>query len=127
MYTNDVKAISEVIGHYFEGIFYGKVDLLEKIFHPQALLSGDINGTPYFKTLPEYLDGVRNRKSPSELGETFRMKKLALEIVNDVATAKLLTPMFEFVYLDYLSLHREENRWRVVNKVFTNLDLERSS
>ena len=121
MFEQDVKQIQSVITNYFEGIFYGDIDKLESAFFSQCLLIGDINGQSYFKNLQEYLSGVKNRKSPDELGEKFMMKILGIESVNDIAYAKLHLPMLGFNYYDYVSLSRIDGTWLIVNKIFTNV------
>ena len=122
MYKESVIEINKVIEKYFNGIFYGDVDLLAEVFHPRALLFGDINGQPYLKNNEEYLEGVKNRKSPAELGETLRSKIVALEIQNGIATARLSTPIFEYNYHDYLSLNRINEKWWIVSKLFTHVN-----
>jgi hypothetical protein len=122
-YTDNAKAVAAVLLNYFEGIFKGDVELLRSTFHPQALVIGDINGLPYFKSLDQYLDGVKNRKSPFELGETFRMEILAIEIINSIAIAKVHVPMFDFNYHDLLSLSKINGEWVIVNKLLTNVSV----
>lgn len=120
-YNENAEAISSVLANYFKGVFKGDVELLRSIFHPQSLVSGDINGQQYFKSLDQYLDGVRNRKSPQSLDETFRMEILSIEIINSIAVAKVHLPMFEFNYYDLLSLSKIGGRWVIVNKLLTNV------
>ena len=119
----DKLEITAVLSSYFEGVFKGDTALLGSVFHPQALVAGDINGQPYFKTLSEYLEGVKNRKSPFELKETFRMEILEIEIVNSIAIAKVRVPIFEFSYCDLLSLTKIGGKWVIVNKLLTNIIL----
>jgi hypothetical protein len=121
-YTDDNTAVAAVLSNYFEGIFYGNAELLRSTFHPLAFVSGDINGQPYFKTLDQYLDGVKNRKSPKELNETFRMEIIAVEIINSIAIAKVHLPMFEFNYYDLLSLNKVDGEWVIVNKLLTHIN-----
>lgn len=121
MFEQKAHEIQTVITNYFEGIYYGDIEKLESAFHPQCLLVGEINGQPYFKTLPEYLNAVKNRKSPSESGEKFLMKILGIESVNDIATAKLHLPLLGYNYYDYMSLSRFDGQWKIVNKIFTNV------
>ena len=120
-YNENAEAISSVLANYFKGVFKGDVELLRSIFHPQSLVSGDINGQQYFKSLDQYLDGVRNRKSPQSLDETFKMEILSIEIINSIAVAKVHLPMFEFNYYDLLSLSKIGGRWVIVNKLLTNV------
>lgn len=117
----DTSEITAVLSSYFEGVFKGDTVLLGSVFHPQALVAGDINGEPYFKTLSQYLEGVRNRKSPFELNETFRMKILKIEIVNSIAIAKVRVPIFDLSYCDLLSLTKIGGKWVIVNKLLTNI------
>lgn len=121
MYTQETTEIQSLIDDYFKGIFYGDVVKLRLAFHPQCLLLGDINGLPYFKNVDEYIEGVRNRKSPHEQGENFRMEILGIEILGNNAIAKLHLPMLGYNYYDFLSLSKISGRWQIVNKLFTNV------
>lgn len=120
-YIDNVSAVSAVLSNYFKGIFYGDTELLRSTFHPQALVAGDVNGQPYFKTVDQYLEGVKNRKSPFELSEAFRMEIVGIEIINSIAIAKAHVPMFEFNYYDLLSLNIINGEWVIVNKLLTNV------
>lgn len=122
-YKDDTTAVTAVLSNYLEGVFSGNTDLLGSVFHRQALVAGDINGQPYFKTLDQYLDGVKNRKSPRELNETFRMEIIAIEIINSIAIAKVHLPMFEFNYYDLLSLNKINGDWLIVNKLLTHVNI----
>lgn len=122
-YNDNATAISAVLSNYFNGVFNGDVAILRRVFHPETLVSGDINGQPYFKTLDQYLDGVKNRKSPQALNETCRMEILSIEIINSIAVAKVHLPMFEFNYYDFLSLSKIDGQWFIVNKLLTNVTL----
>lgn len=121
MYKDESLAIQNTINTYFEGIYQGDINHLKSAFHPEALLFGDINGEPYFKKLDQYLEGVKNRKSPKELGEGFEMEILSIEILGQQAIAKLHVPMLGFNYYDFLSLSKNKSRWVIVNKLFTNV------
>ena len=123
MQKEDLNNILEVIEQYFQGIYQGDIDMLQRVFHPQTFLFGDINGKPYQKTVKEYLEGVQNRKSPKELGEAFRMKTLSVEVLNGIAYARLISPMFEFKYHDYLAFNKIDGKWVIVNKIFTNVNV----
>jgi len=114
--------IKTVVSQYFQAIFYGDSDTLENTFHPQALLFGDIKGEPYFKTVADYIDGIKSRKSPNDLGEDFKMKILSIEIMSNMATVKAHVPMLGFNYYDFLSLNFVQGEWKIVNKLFTHVE-----
>lgn len=122
MYDKHSDEIKSIISHYFQGIYNGDAEKLESVFHPQALLFGDIKGDPYFKTVSDYIYGVRNRKSPKGLGEDFQMKIIGIEVLGNTAIAKLHVPMLGYNYYDFLSLSMVDEEWKIVNKLFTHVE-----
>jgi hypothetical protein len=118
-----VNQIAAVLENYFQGIYSGDVQLLQHVFHIRCTLFGDINNERYLKSLDEYLNVVKNRKSPKELGETFRMEIVSIDVLRNIAYAKVHVPMFDFNYYDYLSLLRnDQGAWQIVNKLFTHVE-----
>jgi hypothetical protein len=122
-YAADNAAILVTLSKYFKGIFTGDVELLRSSFHLESLVFGDINGQAYAKSLNQYLEGVKNRKSPQELNERFRMEILSVEIINSIAIAKVHVPMFDFNYYDLLSLNKINGEWVIVNKLLTHVNV----
>ncbi|MGH2664754.1 nuclear transport factor 2 family protein [Flavobacterium sp.] len=117
----DVLAISAALeNNYFEGIYEGDTALLGAIFNPGTLLFGDIKGVPYAKTVDQYLDGVKNRQSPKDSGKPFKGEILSLHIVNSIAVAEARVRMYDFVYHDFLSFHKINGKWLIVNKMLTD-------
>lgn len=122
MYTEQDLPVKQTIQNYFEGVYYGDVQKLRSSFIGSAYLYGDIKGEEYSKHLFDYLDGVNKRESPHDLGESFNMKILSIEVMGNVAIAKLHVPMLGYNYYDYLSLSLVENEWKIVNKLFTHVE-----
>ena len=123
-YKDNAAAVTAVLSNYFEGVYTGNTTLLASIFHPQTLVSGDVKGQSYFKTVEQYLDGVKHRKSPEELNEPFRMEILSIEIINSIAIAKTHLQMFEYNYYDLLSLNKINGKWIIINKLLTHVNTE---
>ena len=121
MYKENIKKVEQVITNYFEGIFYGDTEKLESCFTNNAIIYGDISGVPYKKSKGEYIDGVKNRQSPSALNEAFRMETIGIDILGNVAMVKVHLPMLGFNYYDYLSLTKIDGDWKIVNKIFSNV------
>ncbi|WP_298757034.1 nuclear transport factor 2 family protein [uncultured Psychroserpens sp.] len=121
MHKKNIKKIEQVITNYFEGIFYGDANKLETCFTDNAIIYGDINGAVYKKSREEYIDGVKNRQSPNELNETFKMETIGIDIIGNVAMVKVHLPMLGYNYYDYLSLTTIDNDWKIVNKIFSNV------
>ncbi|WP_234984768.1 MULTISPECIES: nuclear transport factor 2 family protein [unclassified Flavobacterium] len=117
----EIQAITNAIeNYYFKGIYEGDEILLGSIFQPGTFLFGDINGQPYFKTVDLYLDGVKNRQSPKDSGKPFKGEILHISVVNSIAVAELNVKMYDFNYRDFLSFHKINGKWLIVNKMLTD-------
>jgi len=121
-YSTDSAAVSRVLDNaYFKGIYEGNVNLLGSTFYDNALLFGDVKGEPYYKTLAQYLDGVKNRQSPKDSGKPFSGNIIAIEIVNSIAIAKVQVKMYDFNYFELLSFHKFNDEWLIVNKMISDV------
>ena len=118
----DSLAITQALeNYYFKGIYEGNLNALESILNPGTLLFGDVKGQPYAKTLDQYLDGVKNRQSPKNSGKPFKGTILSVNVINSIAVAKVNVKMYEFKYGEFLSFHKIDNRWMIVNKMITDV------
>ncbi|MEN7548717.1 nuclear transport factor 2 family protein [Rapidithrix thailandica] len=120
-YKEKANSIEKTLKAYFDGIYNGDVQKLKSTFTHNAYLYGDVKGEVAVKSVEDYLTGVENRKSPKDLGETFQMEILSIEILGKVAMAKLHVPMLGFNYYDLLSLSLVNGEWKIVNKLFTHV------
>ena len=121
-YSTDSASIAGVLNNvYFKGIYEGDVKLLESVYFDNTLLFGDVKGQPYYKTLAQYLDGVKNRQSPKDSGKPFSGDIIAIEIVNSIAVARVQVKMYDFNYFELLSLHKFDDKWLIVNKMISDV------
>jgi len=117
----DSLAIAEALGNrYFIGIYEGDTALLSTVYYGGTLLFGDVKGQPYAKTLEQYLDGVKNRQSPKESGKPFKGEILCIRVVNSIAIAEVKVKMYDFVYHEFLSFHKIDGQWLLVNKMISD-------
>jgi hypothetical protein len=122
MENSDSLIISQALeDQYFKGIYEGDVNILGSIFNPGTLLFGDIKGRPYAKTLNEYLDGVAHRQSPKDSGKLFEGDILSVKVVNSIGIAEVKVKMYEFHYHEFLSFHKINGKWLIVNKMITDV------
>ncbi|MCW3118561.1 MAG: nuclear transport factor 2 family protein [Chitinophagaceae bacterium] len=120
--TQDSLAITQALeDSYFKGIYEGDIHALGNIFNPGTLLFGDVKGQPYNKTLDQYLDGVAHRQSPKDSGKPFKGTIITVDVVNSIAVAKVHVKMYDFNYDEFLSFHKINNRWMIVNKMITDV------
>ena len=121
MNNQDSSAISGVLQNYFKGIYEGDTDLLSTVYYPGTLLFGDVQGNPYYKTLAEYLDGVKNRQSPKDSGKPFKGEIISIEVIQSIAVAKVRVKMYDFNYHEFLSFHKFDGHWLIVNKMISDV------
>lgn len=124
MKTNqqDAATITQSLeAYYFKGIYEGDITTLEKVLFAGTLLFGDVKGEPYAKTLEQYLDGVKNRQSPKDSDKAFKGEIISIDTVNSIAVAKVRVKMYEFNYDEFLSFHKINNRWMIVNKMISDI------
>src|ERR1700761_5799041 len=117
--TQDSTAISHVLESYFKGIYTGDTGLLKTVYHPGTLLFGDVKNQPYAKTLDQYLDGVAHRQSPKDSGKPFKSEIISIDVVNSIAIARVKVRMYDFHYEEFLSFHKFEDHWLIVNKMIS--------
>ena len=117
----DSLVISEKLENaYFKSIYEGDVNTLGSVFYTGALLFGDVKGQPYKKTLAEYLDGVAHRQSPKDSGKPFKGEIISVKVVNSIAIAEVKVTMYDFVYYEFLSFHKIDGKWYLVNKMISD-------
>jgi hypothetical protein len=122
-YTADSAEIARILTDaYFKGIYEGDINLLSSVYYSGTLLFGDVAGKPYFKTLAQYLDGVKNRQSPKDSGKPFKGEILSIKLVNSIAIAEVKVKMYDFNYHEFLSFHKLESRWLIVNKMISDVN-----
>ena len=119
----DSAAISQTLeDYYFKGIYEGDLDVLNQIYYPGTLLFGDVKGQPYFKTLDQYFDAVKNRQSPKDLEKPFKGEIISISIINSIAIAELKVKMYDFYYHEFLSFHKINGKWLIVNKMMSDIN-----
>lgn len=120
--ATDSAAIAQVLEKvYFPGIYEGDVVLLRTMYHPGTLLFGDVKGQPYAKTLDTYLDGVKNRQSVKDSGKPFKHEIKKISVINSIAVAEVKVKMYDFEYEEFLSFHKIDGKWLIVNKMITDI------
>ena len=119
----DSTAIAQALeNYYFKGIYEGDVHTLSYVFNKGTLLFGDVKGQPYAKTLDQYLDGVAHRQSPKDSGKPFKGTIISIKVANSIAIAEVEVKMYEFNYHEFLSFHKLDSKWLIVNKMISDIN-----
>ncbi|NQZ21787.1 MAG: nuclear transport factor 2 family protein [Colwellia sp.] len=114
---DDFAIITGIVNDYFDGLHHGDVAKLTSIFHADAWLKAP----GIRRSLQAWLTDVANRPTPKQQGRSFEFKLLSLDIVQDQAMVKIHCPLFNFNYIDYLGLLKENGQWLIVNKMYSDL------
>lgn len=120
----DSLAITAVLENdYFPGIYEGDIEKLSRAMYSDGLLFGDVKGEPYAKTRNQYLEVVKNRQSVKDSGKPFKGTIISIDVVNTIAVAKVHVKMYDFNYDEFLSFHKINNQWLIVNKMLSDVNL----
>lgn len=114
---SDFDNITAIIQLYFDGLHQGDVEKLRSIFHVDAWLKAPGKR----RSLDQWLTDVAHRPNPTEQGKSFEFKILSIDVVQDQAMVKIQCPLFDFNYIDFLGLLKEQNQWLIVNKMYTDV------
>lgn len=113
----DIDVIESLIEQYFQGLHNGDTDLLKSIFHHDVFLKAPGNR----RSMDQWLSDVTTREAPIKQGRLFDFKVLAIDIVKDQAMVKVQCPLFDFNYVDFLGLLKEQGRWLIVSKMYIDI------
>lgn len=114
MDINAKEAVINTVNAYFEGLHFADIEKLHAIFsHDCVLKAPGIR-----RDLDSWLSLVAAREVPHEKGDPFSYKVLQLEVIGEQALVKVYCPLLGQEYIDYLGLLYENNRWRIVNKMY---------
>lgn len=108
------ESIERVIRDYFVGLHHADLTLLDSIFCDSASLQAP----NIRRSKKEWLKLVASRPVPAELNHDFAYRLLSMELVGDQAMVKVHCPLLGHDYVDFLSLLKEQEDWKIVNKLY---------
>ncbi|MDO6595671.1 nuclear transport factor 2 family protein [Oceanihabitans sp. 2_MG-2023] len=114
--------VEKTLQNYMEGSSYNKPELLEDAFTENATLY--LTGKDGFKlyTPKEYAAFFKDAENGTFNGRD--AKVLAIEVVKDIATAKveIAGPERKWVYIDLFLLKKFDEEWKIISKTATRVD-----
>ena len=117
--ADDTAAIEAVVWTYLDGLYEGDTDKLAAAFHPCAHLYGEDNGGVLDWPREHWLDVVRKRPSAKSQGHPRHDKIVSIDQSGPgtafVKVECALPPRF---FVDYLTMIKTSDGWRVVAKAF---------
>ncbi len=111
-----IAEIEKVIHNYFIGRKNANIDLLDKSFSEDAKLAYSDNEKIYFISKNEYLEKVKS-DGPNEIDTQI----LDIDNKGNMGYAKTVFTYKDKTYIDYLTLLKQKDNWKIVSKTFTKI------
>lgn len=117
--TTPFEQVETVLRDYFDALYRCDVDLLSRVFHPRAIYA-TADETPILtRSMVEYFPVIASRESPESRGENRRDFIDAIEFAGEhTAIARVRCSIGSRNFVDFLSLIRCGDNWRIIAKVF---------
>ena len=113
------QEIVEVLGEYFDGLYFSDVKRLASAFHPQAQYVCVTDGNLLYRTMAEYFPIVEARPSPASRNEPRLDEIESISFAGPVtATARLHCAIGEKFFTDFITLIKLDGHWKIISKVF---------
>ncbi len=118
-WNNAPEGVRTLMSHYFDVMHFQDMDLFDRVFHPECVLYGVVDGALNVRPYALYREAVVARQSPATLGNARDDRILLFDQIS--ATAAMVKPqlqMFGGVMQDYLSLSYLDDQWWIVAKLW---------
>lgn len=117
---HDFTDVVSVLERYFDGLYHADRKRLADVFHPDARYVNIVEGDYMNFSVSEYFDIVDRRTPPASDGQVRNDQIVSIEYGGTrMAFAKVTMSMMGRDYLDFLTLTRHGNEWRIMSKVFS--------
>ena len=117
--VEDYDAIRDVVQMCLDGEATGNVEKLRTAFHEDARMFGSLAGERYDVPISELM--AMSVKAPADTGQ-YRSRILSVHQTGDAALATVAEEGYwgTVSFIDYLSLARIDDRWKIVSKLFAH-------
>jgi len=116
------EELIDMARRYLDMLHACDADAVDRLFHPTAQLCTLESGRPVFRSVPEYKAVLRARTAPKSLGAPRAEQIITLDLSSpSQALIKLRVRINQLVFVDYLTLARLAEGWRIVSKTYYRL------
>jgi hypothetical protein len=113
---HDDAAVRAPLEHYLLGHATGDPEHFRKAFHPEAKLFWVRNGELMQRSSDEFIAGATGKPAPDEAQRKRRI--VSIDVSGDVASAKIELDYPGRTFIDYMSLVRLGDEWKIINKTY---------
>jgi hypothetical protein len=118
------KEVADAVQVYLDMLYTGDAALVDAVFHERAQLCTIENSAPLFRSVAEYREVLRGRKSPSSMGSEREEHLVTIDLSSPTqAMVKVQMRVNQSVISDYLTMFKLAQEWRIVSKTYYRVDL----
>ena len=111
--------ITAILTDYFDGIYEGNTEKLDRVFHPEGQLSCVTDGYLNLVNKTKYLEIVANREPPESKGSHRYDKIISINMAGpETALAKVECAIPPRYFTDLLTLIKLDGKWMIINKTY---------
>ena len=109
----------EAINTYFDALYFGDVELLDKVFHKNSSLFDVDQGPLLIDPIACFRNDVDTRPSPVSRNQQREDEILMIDwLSKDCATVKIRLRAHENIFVDHLCFVKDVDGWCIVSKVW---------
>ena len=111
--------ITAILSDYFDGIYEGNTEKLDRVFHPAGQLSCVTDGSLNLTNKTKYREIVANREPPESKGPHRYDKIISIDMAGpETALAKVECAIPPRYFTDLLTFIKLDERWMIINKTY---------
>ena len=114
---HDIDGVEAALEQYFRGSETGRADVMAEAFHPDARLIFNRDGQVEVLPVADWL--ARFDDTPADDEDQRQRRIVSIDITGDMAFGKLELDYPDVTLIDYMTLLRTPDGWKIVHKSFT--------
>lgn len=119
MTTADEQGVRAALQLYLDGARAGDVDRVRRAFHPQARMSGYLQGQMLVGGPEPFYEAVTHAPPPAKTGEPFRAEIAQLSVADRVASVTIVENSYLGMnFTSFFHLLEIDGSWQIVSKTF---------
>lgn len=117
------QEVRKVIDNYIEGSYTADKELLESVFHKNAVMNGYMCGQIMLATPQAFIDNVMSSPSMKDSGVDYSTEIESVEVTDKIATVRIREHGFagNLDFVDCFHLIYEDGEWSIISKLFTTI------
>lgn len=119
MQNNAISEIQQQLEQYFDGLYFCDVQLLNNVFHSDAIYINVTEQLVLRLSMAEYFPIVASRISPASKLQTRQDKISSINLVHErLALVHVECVIHPKYFYDALTFVFEDGKWKIISKVF---------